>query len=363
MMKIFTAPQIKKWDEVTLQNPLITGELLMARAADSCANWITKNFKNDSPVYLFCGRGNNGGDGFALATILYFKGFNVTVFLDAENLDFSPDASVHYKEMQKYPSIKIKDFLEVKDLLFEAEFLIIDAIFGIGLNRKVKGKVAETIQFLNGIKARKISIDIPAGLFADEITTDDAVIFQAEDTLTFQTWKKSFLHPETGKFCGRVHVLDIELDQEFILKEPSENFTIDDDLISSIYKERDEFTHKGNFGKTQIVAGSFGKIGAALLATKAALRTGSGITFIQAPKCGYEIVQSTCPEAMFLSGGENWIRDFAEDDEVTYGVGPGLGMELETEKGLLKFLKSCINPLVLDVRRSLQFFQKVFQIL
>lgn len=258
------------------------------------------------------------------------------------------EARANFQQIQNSSGISIKDFSNVNSTVFSKDSVVIDALFGFGLNRKLEGKSAEVINFLNTISARKISIDIPSGLYADRISELDDVIFKSEETLTFQCWKKSFLHPESGSFCGRIHVLDIALDQEFALNEPSDNFTIDDDLISSIYKKRDEFTHKGNFGKTLIVAGSFGKIGAALLATKAALRTGSGITFIQAPKCGYEIVQSTCPEAMFLSGGENWIRDFAEDDEVTYGVGPGLGMELETEKGLLKFLKSCINPLVLD---------------
>ncbi|MEC5158796.1 NAD(P)H-hydrate dehydratase [Chryseobacterium sp. MP_3.2] len=347
-MKIFTASQIKKWDEVTLEKAPINSGLLMARAAESCADWILRHLKKDSPVHLFCGRGNNGGDGFALAQILYDKGLNVSIFLDSENLNFPPDSAENFKAVQKIPLIKIRDFLEAKDYLFETNSVIIDAIFGIGLNRKIGGKVGETIKILNIIEAQKISIDIPSGLFADTISDEDAVIFQAEDTLTFQTWKKAFLHPETGKVCLRVHVLDIGLDKDFALKEPSENFTIDDELISSIYKKRDEFTHKGNFGKTQIVAGSSGKIGAAVLATKAALRTGSGITFIQAPKCGYEIIQSTCPEAMFLSGGENWISEFNVEEEMTLGIGPGLGTAAESEKSFLDFLKNYAKPLVLD---------------
>jgi len=347
-MKIFSVSEIKKWEDFTLHAQSISSLQLMERAAEKCAEWLLKNYKSNTSFLVFCGVGNNGGDGFALARLLYLKDLKVAVFLDLGNKKFSPEAEVNYKNVQNIPGIAIKDFSEVTDSIFKENSVIIDALFGIGLNRKIAGETAEVIQFLNDQNAVKISIDVPSGLFPDVILADNSIVFKADHTLSFQSWKKSFLHPETGSFCGQVHVLDLALDQTFEKKEPSSEFIIDEHLIAKIYRKRDEFSHKGNLGKTQIVAGSFGKIGAAVLATKAALRTGSGITFIQAPKCGYEILQSTAPEAMFLSGGENCITNFSDDDESTFGVGPGLGTELETENALLHFLKNHKTPLVLD---------------
>ena len=123
---------------------------------------------------------------------------------------------------------------------------------------------------------------------------------------------------------------------------------IDEGLVREIYRPRQEFSHKGNFGKTVIAAGSSGKMGAAVLATQAALKSGSGLTFTLAPQCGYEILQTACREAMFLEGGQDFISSFDVDEDHTIGIGPGLGTALETQNAFLTFLKTCTKPLVLD---------------
>lgn len=117
--------------------------------------------------------------------------------------------------------------------------------------------------------------------------------------------EKSFLHPETGIFAGKVIVLDINLAKEFIENTATDNFVIDDEVIRNVFKVRQDFTHKGTYGRLIIVGGSYGKIGAVVLATKSALKTGSGLTFVLAPNCGYEILQTSVPEAMFMDGGRN----------------------------------------------------------
>ena len=202
--------------------------------------------------------------------------------------------------------------------------------------------------FLNDLTFSKIAIDISSGLMADRITDEDAIVFKADQTLTFQNWKKSMLHPETGIFCGAVLVLDIGLSDVFYDQQIASYYVIDEDLVTQIYNPRREFSHKGTYGKTTIVAGSFGKIGAAALATKSALRSGSGITFILAPKCGYEILQTLCPEAMFVSGGKNHNITFDIAQDSTVGIGPGLGNKAETELAFLQFLKTYGKPLVID---------------
>lgn len=166
--------------------------------------------------------------------------------------------------------------------------------------------------------------------------------------MTFQFWKRSFLHPETGNFAGKVIILNIDLNKEFIKKTATAYFVIDNDIISDVFKPRNEFSHKGTYGKTIIIAGSYGKIGAAVLATKAALKTGSGLTFVMAPSCGYEILQTSCPEAMFISGGEKLIEEIEIQDYAVYGIGPGLGTDSLTEKAFLNFLEQSSAPLLLD---------------
>ena len=346
-MKIFSAQQIKKWDEFTIENEPISSIQLMESAANSCVDWLVKRFRNDQSFCIFCGSGNNGGDGFTIARLLYQKGFDVNVFAN-ENQNYSENAGINFERCQEISGIKVLNYENVDNYIFNKNTIIIDALFGIGLNRNIAGEKAHIISILNKMSFPKVAIDIPSGLMADELTNESAIIFKADHTLTFQTWKKSFLHPETGVFCGRVHVLDIGLNQDFYSTESSTEFTIDEQFIRTIYKPRNEFSHKGTYGTATLVAGSFGKTGAAVLATKAALKSGSGLTFILAPTCGYDILQISCPEAMFISGGENEVVNFDLDGNSTLGIGPGLGTDSGTESSFLKFLKTYKKPLVID---------------
>lgn len=346
-MKIFSGLQIKKWDAFTILNQSISSIQLMENAASFCVNWLVENYSVHHPIIIFCGTGNNGGDGFAIARLLYHKGFDVNVFVDP-NSNYSENALINFERCKDITGIDILDFGTLNQYVFKENSIIIDSLFGIGLNRNIEGETADVISFLNDLKLPKVSIDIPSGLMADQITAAHAVIFKADHTLTFEAWKKSMLHPEAGIFCGEIHVLDIALSDEFYVNEITNNNVIDDVLISEIYKTRKEFSHKGTYGKTTIVAGSFGKTGAAVLATKATLKSGSGITFILAPKCGYEILQTNCPEAMFVSGGENEVTSFDFEDSAVIGIGPGLGTESKTESSFLQFLKKYEKPLVID---------------
>ena len=346
-MKIFTRSQIEKWDEFTVKNDGISSLELMERAADSCAKWFVQNYFEINSFAIFCGQGNNGGDGFAIARLLYKKGFEVILFAD-QTQEYSENAAINLKKCKDISGLDILSYKNVTNHVFKENTILVDALFGSGLNRPIEGQVAHLIEFLNDLDQLKISIDIPSGLMADEVIGEEAIVFKADHTLTFQTWKKSFLHPETGFFCGEIHVLNIGLSDDFAANESTSDFVIDDLLIRTIYKKRNEFSHKGTYGKTTIIAGSFGKIGAAVLATKAALKSGSGLTFILAPKCGYEILQSNCPEAMFISGGENQVINFDSEKDATVGIGPGLGTHSDTETSFLEFLRIGEKPLVID---------------
>ncbi|MGI9652300.1 NAD(P)H-hydrate dehydratase [Chryseobacterium sp. RLHN22] len=346
-MKIFTAENIRKADAYTIQNEPISSIQLMERAASACVEWISTNCKQHTKFIIFCGNGNNGGDGFAIARMLYLKGFDVDVFINKDKSYFSDDALINYKWLRDISGIALKDFGEIEKYNFE-KAIIVDAIFGTGLSRSLEGNYKDLVENLNLKNNPKISIDVPTGMFTDQLNEKKDVIFKTDYTLTFQFWKKAFLHPETGKFAGKVFVLDIKLNQEFIDNTESDDFVIDDELILKIFKPREDFTHKGIYGKSIIVGGSYGKIGAAVLAIKSALKTGSGLTFVLAPKCGYEILQTSSPEAMFIEGGEKNINQIDEVENAVYGIGPGLGTEEKTEKELLKFLRNHDSPVILD---------------
>lgn len=348
-MKIFSAAQIRECDKATLKNEGIESYSLMERAANACVEWILKNLKGKTRFFIFCGNGNNGGDGLAMARMLYLKGFDVNVYRDQQQEKVSNDAMLNLSYLQELSGIDIDDFEEVENIQYSKDCVIIDALLGTGLNRNLEGRLQKLVSYLNTVPGIKLAIDIPTGLSSDVLLNEEGTVFNADFTLSFQFWKKTFLHPETGKYCGKVEIIDINLDKTFIENTSTDDFIISNFYIKEIEHPRKNFVHKGNFGKTCLIAGSYGKIGAAVLSVQAALRTGSGLTFINAPQCGYEILQTTCPEAMFVCGGENHLISFAQDrEDYTYGIGPGLGENPETEIAFFRFLDSKKQPLVID---------------
>ncbi|MDN3693936.1 NAD(P)H-hydrate dehydratase [Chryseobacterium tructae] len=347
-MKIFTAGQIRSWDQFTISNEPVSSIQLMERASMAAANWISEHCKVHRRVVLFCGHGNNGGDGFAVARMLYLKGFDVDVFIKDIKGEFSEDAWVNLKRLGSTSGIFVRSFSQIEHYKFDDKTIIIDALFGTGLSRPLDEGYGDMVDWINKKDHIKIAIDLPSGLSADQTFEGDFVVLKADYTLTFQCWKRSFLHPETGKYTGKVIVLDIGLSKDYSDTTKTNYFVIDDYFVQSLFKSRNEFAHKGNYGKAVIVGGSYGKIGAVVLATKSALKTGAGLTFTLAPQCGYEIVQISCPEAMFIEGGEHYIKSFNPDKGTTVGIGPGLGTHEDTQKGLLSFLKDYHTPLVLD---------------
>ncbi|MGU3377397.1 NAD(P)H-hydrate dehydratase [Chryseobacterium sp. M5A1_1a] len=348
-MKIFTAEQIRNWDQFTISQEPVSSIQLMERVSMAVANWISEHCKNHKKMIVFCGNGDNGGDGLAVARMLYQKGFDVDVAVNDSKGKSSDNASVNLKRLGDISGISVLKFSQIEQYGFDDKtIIIIDALFGTGLSRPLDGEYKELVNLLNTKDNIKISIDIPSGLSADELLNEDSVVLKTNYTLSFQSWKRSFLHPETGKYAGKVKVLSIGLHKEYAEATKTNYFVIDDNLVETVFKPRNDFAHKGNYGKAVIVGGSYGKIGAAVLATRSALKTGAGLTFAVAPQCGYEILQTSCPEAMFMKGGELWVDNFDIDKEMTVGIGPGLGTHDETKKGLLNFLKDYPKPLVLD---------------
>jgi len=348
-LKIFTAPQIKGWDLFTIQNEPVKSIRLMERAAKECSTWIRRNFQNNKIVVnIFCGKGNNGGDGLAIARHLCQDKYKVSVFILESEKPGSPDFETNLRRLNK-TSVKIFFLKNEKSFpVLSKEDLIIDAIFGTGLNKKPTGLVSSLIRFINSNSTNIVSIDVPSGLYIDKNSKGNDII-KASYTLTFQNQKLAFLMPENEAFVGNVVLLNIGLSKEYEQNEKSAFEFVDRNFIEEIYTPRNAFSNKGNYGYACLLAGSYGMMGAAVLSSRACLRSGVGKLTCYICEAGYDILQTSAPEAMCKVFGDRFIKDasdFTEFDVV--GIGPGIG-KYESHPQLMKNLFSSFKkPLVID---------------
>ena len=350
-MKIFNKEKLKEADEFTIKEQNINSDELMERAAIQLFGWLKTQLKENRPkINLFCGIGNNGGDGLALARLLLNDGYEVEVYIvnfsDKRSDDFLLNLN-RLKEHQFWPEF-INENSDLPEL--NQGEIVIDAIFGIGLNRPAEGWIKELIQYINQSKSYVIAVDVPSGLYLDKAPEDPEAIIKAETTITFQLPKLVFFLPETAEFAGRVEIADIGLDRNFITKTASEALLIQQYDAQRLYKPRGKFSHKGTFGHCLVAGGSYGKMGSVLLATKAALRVGAGKVSALIPKCGYNILQLGIPEAMVITAEnekflENTTIDFTPES-ICFGI--GAGKEEATKHYLEQLMKERSAPLLID---------------
>lgn len=352
-MKFLYAKQIKEADAYTIENEHVSSIDLMERAAGQCAMWINNNYPDQTtPFAIFAGPGNNGGDGLAVARMLAGKNYRVKLYIVKISNKFSDDFSVNLERLQKQGQADIH-FIEEANEFPEISpgTIVVDALFGSGLSRPLEKLPAEVAKQINSCNAEIISIDIPSGLFAEEAVTEkERVIIKATYTLTFQFPKLAFFFRENREFMGKWHVLPIGLHQAFIDESDSKLFYTTRSDISEWIKPRDKFSHKGTYGKGLLIAGSYGMIGAAILATRAAMCSGIGLITTHVPHFGYSILQTTVPEAIISIDESDII--FTEYPELSafsaVGVGPALGKRMNSQKALRKLIEECRIPLVLD---------------
>ena len=350
-MKILSAEQIREWDQYTIQHEPISSIELMERAAGECMGWFEENGFLKNRFIIFCGKGNNGGDGLAIARMLSQKDCPVSVYiLEFGHLGTS-DFQINLERLHQYAGVGIK-YIQTEEQFpsFDEKEIIVDALFGSGLNRPLEGVTAKLVEHINNSGCKIISIDVPSGLPVDHPAKGSAVI-RADHTLTFQISKLTFLLPENASFAGEVHILDIGLHPDFYHSVETNYELIDREIISALYKPRNRFAHKGNFGHALIIAGSYGKMGAAALCTRSCLRSGAGLTTAHIPKCGFEIMQTSAPEAMVITDFNSSIltkigEDLQKFDSI--GMGPGIGTASETKKFLHEIFNDYKNPIVLD---------------
>ena len=347
-MKIFSATQIKKWDDFTIQNEPISSIDLMERAATACYRWIFENNFEKKKFQVFCGKGNNGGDGLAIARLLIQNSYSVTVYIlefgDIGTADFQTNLERLHQFSTNIHFIQSPDFFPA----IKKDDIIIDAIFGSGLNKALEGISISLVNHLNISGATIISIDLPTGLYADKSSGANTVI-KANHTLSFQNYKLAFLLPENEIFCGDVQLLNIGLHKEFEKTEAAGFELIDIGLIKTIYKPRSKFAHKGTYGHAALICGSAGMMGAAVLSSLACLRSGVGKLTIYIPKCGYDILLTSVPEAMSFTAGEDHLLAAPDIEKyTTVGIGPGIGMYASHKKLLTAVFEKVNSPMVID---------------
>lgn len=349
-MKLFSAEQVYAADKFTIGKQKITSEEFMERAAIQIFNWMHLRMQG-APVkiHLFCGIGNNGGDGIALARHLKEHGYNIAVHVVNYSEKRSKDFLINLdrlKDRKIWPNFIASDG-ELPEI--GVDDIIVDAIFGIGLNRPPDAWVAKLFTHLHSSKAFILSVDIPSGLYMDRVPEQKDAVVKANFVLSFQVPKLVFFLPETGIYLDQWEVLDIGLDPEFLTLEETDYELIGKNEVLPIYIPRTKFSHKGTHGHALVIGGSYGKIGAVTLASSAALKTGSGLVTAYVPSCGYSVLQTALPEAMVLTEGETVLTEIAYAIETSAVViGMGMGTEAKTTKAFSNFLKSNKESLVID---------------
>jgi hydroxyethylthiazole kinase-like uncharacterized protein yjeF len=349
-MKILPVEKIREADAYTIKHEPVADIDLMERAAGKCFEWLFQNVAISSPVKVIAGTGNNGGDGFAIARMLSEKGYHVEVFLAGDPEKLSPSARINFERLPHaiVPS-QIRE--EENNLDLSKGDVVIDALFGSGLTRPVTGFYGDLIEVINRHESIVVSIDVPSGLFIDRTVTgkNPPAIIEADYTLTFAPPKLAFFFPENDRYIGEWNLLDIGLSEEYIRQAEVNNFVITPSLTKPLLHKRSKFAHKGIFGHALLICGGKGKMGAAVLASKACLRSGTGLVTARVPGTGVNILQTAVPEAMLtIDPDENCFTELPQLESYTaVGIGPGIGLDKSTSNAFKHLIQEGI-PLIID---------------
>jgi len=347
-MKILTPTQVKTCDDNAIKILGIESIELMEEAAKACVSYIKNKLKKPAKTLIFCGKGNNGGDGLAIARLLTDVGYLVETYVLDYDGEPSRDFMINSKAF-KGNLIYLKHGEPIQLSIAEND-MIIDAILGNGLNRPISDCIHTVVSYLNKQNCLRLAIDIPTGMYANAASSNDQLCFKADVSLSFERPKLNFMMKEQSEFVGRFELLEIGWPQDIDKEMPSDyHFTTKAD-IAHIYKKRAKFSSKHDFGHALIVGGSYGKVGAAVLATKACIRSGAGLTSVYAPICANLMIQMQAPEAMFIEDPNTAHLSLvpARLDYKAIGIGPGIGTENETGIMVKEIITQSTCSLVID---------------
>ncbi|GAB3568044.1 bifunctional ADP-dependent NAD(P)H-hydrate dehydratase/NAD(P)H-hydrate epimerase [Spirosoma luteolum] len=354
-MKILNVDQIRALDQSTIKNEPVAPINLMERAALGFVDWFADHFSPTALTKIFCGLGNNGGDGLAIARLLMERDYPVEVHVVRYAPRESDDFMHNHRRLKLLTEhINYIEFSRDIPTLRHNE-VIIDAILGSGLSRPAEGIVKATIQAINRAPATVVSVDIASGLYTDQPNQPDDVIIEPDHTVSFQLPKLAFVLPGNGRYVGDWHLVDIQLHKRYIDLAPTPYYYTQPAEARLLLHKRGRYANKGTFGHALLLAGSYGKIGAAVLAARACLRSGVGLLTVQTPQCGYAVLQTALPEAMCRPDGHQTVLTGSSRlagpppaEYAVVGVGPGIGKAPETLAMLRELLPTLKKPMVID---------------
>lgn len=350
-MKIFTTAQIRAWDQYTIDNEPVTSVELMNRAARTFCEWFVKIYPDPlRPVVVIAGTGNNGGDGLAVARYLHRQFYGAKVLVYHFGGKKSPDFETQVSLLPPHDALEMEERNQTNEFPYiPADAVVIDALFGSGLNRPLTGLWKDLVERINQLPNEVVAIDVPSGLFADECSNGNAVVL-ADRTFSFETPKRAFFFPENADRVGDWAFASIGLHPDFNRKEAASFYYTTAGDVAPLRVARKKYGHKGSYGHALLICGSYGKIGAAVLAAKACLRAGAGLLTVHAPRCGYDILQTAIPEAMVHSDESETIFSQVPDNHnfTCTGIGPGLGTDPKTAAAFQQVLEQAKYPLVID---------------
>ena len=352
-MKILTSPQIHELDRYTIEHEPISSIDLMERASRVLTRAITAMYPSRTPVVVFAGPGNNGGDALAVSRMLAEAGYSVNAFLFNISGKLSADCESNFKRLsalrKRIKCTEVCDEFEPPQL--DAETLVVDGLFGTGLNKPLTGGFASLVKYINQSAATVVSIDIPSGLMTEDNTYNVKTnIVKADVTLTLQQPKLAFMLADNQQYIGDLQVLDIGLSEEG-MRSIRASYTIQEMAdVRPLMQRRDTFGHKGDMGSALIVAGSHGMAGAAILASRACLRAGAGKVTVHTPWCNNNIMQISVPEAIVIPDiDEHHITESVPTEDFdAVAVGPGIRQDDGTAIALITQIRRTKGPLVLD---------------
>ena len=351
-MKIFTAAQMRELDKYTMEHEPVKPLSLMERAAEAMCAAVERRWGTDVRIFAMAGPGNNGGDALAMARLLSERGYTVAAYLFNVKGELSPECQANRELLVKggkaaFTEVSV-DFTPPE--LEEAD-VVIDGLFGSGLDKPLTGGFASLARYLNYSKAAVVSIDIPSGLFSED-NTGNAMqnVVKADVTLAIDRKRLAMMLADCAPYCGEVEVVDIGLSKEFDTMADWQFATVEKHHVAPLLPPRGDFAHKGDMGKALIVAGSYGMAGAAILAAAACLRSGAGKVAVRTPKANVAPLQVSVPEAVLLPDVDQ-DRFTKPVDCGGYGalaIGPGIGCDEQTAIAMITQVRGAACPVVAD---------------
>jgi NAD(P)H-hydrate epimerase len=321
----------------------------MERAAVAFCEAYIQNYPDKRlPIAVYCGTGNNGGDGLAIARLLHRSGYKIDVKIARFSGKSTSDFDGNLARLMSQ-GIRFDEFTDSSELRVETAPILIDALLGSGLNKPLEGKWLTLVEWLNSLGREVVSVDIPTGFKGEGIVSKHDVTVKSALTICFQRPKINFLLPESVFCIRRFEVVDIGLDEEFIQAATSPFLLLTDRDIDLRLKKRAQFSHKGTFGHALIIGGQLTTLGAALLATEACLSGGAGLTTACIPEEGLTALNVRLPEAMAVLRFQNRLpNDINWDRYNCLAIGPGLGVDDSSLEILSHTLKKFKRPMVID---------------